>query len=235
MNTVLQFGGGKDSLACLYLLRPVWDDIMVCWLNTGAAFPETENLMESIKALVPHFMEVRTDVLSDIGRNGWPVDVLPTAHTALGSACTSTPGLRLRSWADCCGENFWKPLDTKMREMGVTTIIRGQRAGEHYKSPIRDGHEEGGITYRFPLQDWSEDDVFAFLRKEGVEIPEYYAHTGTSLDCWNCTAFLDAKLGQLEYMRERHPEKHQVVRNMLREIAQVTAKELAPLRQAIDG
>lgn len=36
-RVVLFFSGGKDSLTCLLLLRPYWDRLTVCWINTGAA------------------------------------------------------------------------------------------------------------------------------------------------------------------------------------------------------
>jgi len=36
VTEVLQLSGGKDSLACLYLLKPKWDDLIVAWVNTGA-------------------------------------------------------------------------------------------------------------------------------------------------------------------------------------------------------
>jgi 3'-phosphoadenosine 5'-phosphosulfate sulfotransferase (PAPS reductase)/FAD synthetase len=51
-KAVLQFSGGKDSLACLLLLRPWWDRLTVMWVNTGAAFPETLELMEAVRSRV---------------------------------------------------------------------------------------------------------------------------------------------------------------------------------------
>jgi len=44
METVLQFSGGKDSLACLYLLKPRWHEIMVLWLSTPAVLPGSGDL-----------------------------------------------------------------------------------------------------------------------------------------------------------------------------------------------
>ena len=47
----LQFSGGKDSLAVLYLCKEWWNKITVVWLNTGSAFPETIAQMEGIYSL----------------------------------------------------------------------------------------------------------------------------------------------------------------------------------------
>jgi phosphoadenosine phosphosulfate reductase len=232
-TTALQFGGGKDSLACLHLLEECWDSILVAWLNTGAAFPETIELMKRIAAKVPHFLEVRTDVCADIDAFGWPVDVVPIGHTEFGWLTTGRKTLKLRGWNDCCGANFWRPMHQAMVDRGVKTIIRGQRLAEHYKSPVRSGAVIGGIEHVFPLESWSEAEVFAFLRARNVEIPAYYAELHTSLDCWCCTAYLDAKAAQLHYMCKRHPERHAIVQKKLHEIAEVTAAALAPFRDVL--
>lgn len=232
MNTALQFGGGKDSLACLYLLRDLWDEMVVVWLNTGAAFPETLLQIQQIKALVPHFHEVRTDVLTNIAEHGWPSDVLPVRNAWWGKATTGESGLMMQSWFDCCTHNFWLPLHKAMIDLGITRVYRGQRNGEDYKSPIRDGQSADGITYRFPLQNWSETEVASYLRWHNVEIPAHYATTRKSLDCWCCTAYLDAKLDQLKYLKDQHPEKHAIVAAKLHEMNAAVHRGMGPLEAA---
>lgn len=229
---VLQFGGGKDSLACLYLLKKQWDEITVVWMNTGTAFPEVTELMDQIRSTVPHFHEVKADVLTDIGIHGHPVDVLPIQSSNWGKLTTPDDGPLLRSYMDCCHNNFWTPLHRACMEMGATTIIRGQRVSEYYKSPVRHGDVINGITFEMPLEGWSEQDVFSFLSNAGVPIPKYYEYTNTSLDCWNCTAYLDAKRGQLNYMREHHPEKYAIVRADLRRIHASVKKHTDYLAEA---
>ncbi len=202
------------------------------WMNTGAAFPESLDLIDKIRRQVPHFVEVKADVLADVELNGHPVDVLPINSTALAQLWSGAK-MKMRPYTECCSANMWTPLAQKMKELGVTTIIRGQRIAEHYKSPLRDGAVIDGIKYEFPIQDWSDADVFAYLSREGVEIPGYYDYTGTSLDCWNCTAYLDAKLGQLKYMEQFHSEKHRIVKDNLTAIHAQITKELAPLNEAV--
>lgn len=227
--TALQFGGGKDSLACLYLLREEWDSILVTWMNTGAAFPETIEQMRGIAKMVPHFMEVRADVLSDHEIRGWPVDVLPISHSEFGRMSSGEREPKLRAWSDCCSANFWFPLHEAMVERGIKKIIRGQRLSEKYKSPIRSGHVVDGIIYEFPLENWTEQQVFDFLKRNGVEIPAYYSELESSLDCWSCTAYLDVKDRQIDYLRKNHPEKYKIVRQRLAKIAEATEDALSPL------
>lgn len=203
----------------------------MAWMNTGAAFPESQALMERVSKLVPHFIEVKSDVMTDVLRNGWPVDVLPISHTPQG--LHDGLSIRLRSWFDCCANNMWYPMQAKMRELGVTEIIRGQRKTEHYKSPLRDGNVVEGVTYRFPIQNWTEQQVFEYLTARGVEIPAYYDYTHTSLDCWLCTAYLDVKGGQVRYMKEHHPNKHAVLIDKLTEIRTAIDRANQPLHESL--
>jgi 3'-phosphoadenosine 5'-phosphosulfate sulfotransferase (PAPS reductase)/FAD synthetase len=235
MKEVFQFGGGKDSLACLHLLRDQLDHICVMWLNTGAAFPETLELMDRVRKEVPYFYEVKSDVFADIEKFGWPSDLVPTAHTGWGKIATSTSGITLRPWYECCRNNFWLPLDKACRELGATRIYRGQRISEHYKSPVRSGAIIEGIEYVFPLQSWSEQDVFDYLEDNQIEVPAYYQKTKSSLDCWNCTAYLDAKAEQVAYMRTEHPEKYRIVVDKLSEIRSATMQSRADLDLALAG
>jgi 3'-phosphoadenosine 5'-phosphosulfate sulfotransferase (PAPS reductase)/FAD synthetase len=230
---VLQFGGGKDSLACLTLLKDQLEHITVLWMNTGAAFPETIELMERVRSQVPHFLEVKADVFGDIARHGWPSDVVPTSATAWGRAIRGETGIVIRPWVECCHNNIWRPMDVAARNLGAKRIYRGQRLSEHYKSPIRSGTVVDGVEYVFPLEGWSEQQVFDYLRANHVEVPAYYEQTTTSLDCWNCTAFLDAKIGQFKYMRDRHPDKLAVVQQHLLEMEHAVTKEMPNLEQAI--
>lgn len=203
-------------------------------MNTGAAFPETIELMASVRKMVPHFVEVNADVVGSIALHGAPVDVLPVKSSDMAYEITSMRGLRMRSWVDCCRENLWTPMDNACRELGATTIIRGQRLDEDYKAPATSGTVYNGVTYEFPIEGWTEQEVTAYLKDQDIPLPAYYDFTKKSLDCWACTAFLDEKPGLFAYMRERHPEKYAQVADKIREIARITVRELAPLQATLN-
>lgn len=227
----LHFGGGKDSLACLYLLREKWPTLIVAWMNAGAPFPETVAQMEEIRGLVPNFVEVKADVLANIEQHGWPTDVLPVRHAYMGKLTTGEPGLMMQSWFECCMHNIWLPMQQKMADLGVTTIYRGQRLSEDYKTTIRSGDVVNGVTYQFPLEDWTEDQVANYLIEQGVKIPRHYVKTQKSLDCWCCTAYLDAKLDQLRYLKRKHPDKYAVVAEKLSRMRAAVRNSSEPLIQ----
>ena len=47
-RVALELSGGKDSVACLYLLRHQLHKITVYWLNTGDAYPETLDVIHHL-------------------------------------------------------------------------------------------------------------------------------------------------------------------------------------------
>lgn len=202
-KAVLQFSGGKDSLACLYLLKPYWDRITVAWVNTGAAYMETINIMREVRAMVPKFMEINSDQPANIAKYGPPADCLPVRAMPQGKKITQYEGEPIQSFLECCSSNVWEPMAKACA--GFNVIIRGQRLAEDRKSPIRSGHVENGVRYWFPIEDWSDEEVKSYLKEIGVPLPAHYSYTKTSLDCWSCTAYLDENQGRISHMRKEMP------------------------------
>lgn len=193
MKTALQFSGGKDSLACLYLYRDMWPSLTVAWVNTGAAYPETVAYMDHWRTALPNFVEIKSDQPGQIKEFGWPSDVVPVMNTPVGRMVSGGDrGVRVQSCFECCAANIWRPMHEAMQRLGIQRIIRGQRNADKRRSPIRSGHVEDGVEYIFPLEGWSEAEVFEYLaREEAVMPPGYAAGERTSRDCWDCTAYLD--------------------------------------------
>lgn len=237
MIAVLQFSGGKDSLACLYLLRPHWEEVTVLWVNTGAAYPETLEQMRRVRQMVPHFLEVKSDQPANIARCGHPADVVPIRSTHYGrwATQTKTDAPFLQSYLDCCNANIWKPMQDATMALGATLVIRGQRNSDDRKSPIRSGHQENGVTYWFPLEDWTEQRVREYLASQDVPLPTHYDYVNSSLDCWSCTAYMDDNAGRMRYMKERHPEMWKRYRPMLKTVVDAVRDELAPAQNALEG
>jgi hypothetical protein len=177
-------------------------------MNPGDAFPETRALMSKVAALVPNFVSVTADVVSDRIRGGFPVDIVVEQNTPLLSSCKTQPRefIKVRPALECCAKNLFQPMHDAMVLMGATEIIRGQRLSEDYVSPLRDGDVVDGVRYTYPLQDWSQADVDEFLADVGVELPAHYATTEKSLDCMGCTAFLYERGGEMKYLRAKYPE-----------------------------
>lgn len=202
----LQFGGGKDSLAVLFLLRPWWDRLCVYWLNTGDAYPETVALMARIRGLVPNFKEVAGKQPEVIASDGWPADVVPHLQTTDGNVIFGATPFKVQSRLRCCWRSLMLPMFEAMKHDDITLVIRGKRNDEADRTGVKSGDVSDGIEVLFPIIDWTEDEVFAYLADNHIDLPESYAHANSSLDCMSCTAWLEHKNG--DYLKAAYPERY---------------------------
>lgn len=211
---VLQFSGGKDSIACLMLLRAHLHRITVLWMNTGAAFPETVAQMAAVRAMCPHFVEVSGQQPASIADKGYPVDVLPLRNDKHVQFMTQQTRLPLQGFMACCFNNLMQPMHAATLALGATLIIRGQKASDHHKSPISSGAVLGDLEFWFPIEDWTDEQVLAYAADSGL-LPAHYEDANTSLDCWDCTAYRAENQWKLPYLDKHHPEKAAEVRRRL--------------------
>lgn len=223
----LKYSGGKDSAACLELLRPIIDRVTVFWMNTGACYEGYRDYIMSVAATVPHFVEVTSDQPSYIRNVGIPSDIVPVNNTPLLAECMPEGQPRIVAWSSCCNTNIWQPLQRACLESGATAIVTGQRNDDMRKSPMRDGQVLDGIQYLFPLQDWSQEDVFEYLRQRNIKIPESYEGSETSPDCWDCSAFMDERVREIRTMKLLYPEKWAVVQPRLQAIKTASERIMA--------
>lgn len=200
----LQFSGGKDSLACLYLLRDQLDRITVYWLNAGDGCPETLAVIDQVRAWIPHFVEVRSDVRAWRAEHGMPVDLVPASAHLLGVAYGMAEQ-RLSNRFDCCAANLMRPMHERMLADGVDAVIRGTKLSDTGTLPAE------GLTPFYeivlPLRGWTHEQVFAYLREVGAPLNPIYEHfKGISApECFGCTAWWDD--GKAAYLRARHPQQ----------------------------
>ena len=200
----LQLSGGKDSIACLYLMRPYWDRLTVYWLDAGASFPETVDLMERVKAMVPSFVRVEGNQPQVIEQFGMPTDILPASSTPMGIS-GSGGGVPMQDRYSCCLRSIMLPMHQRMLDDGVTLIIRGQKNADRLKSMVRSGDVDNGIEFLFPIEDWDDTQVMDFLLSEDAPIPRFYEMLEHAPDCMTCTAWWEE--GASAYMKRYHPDQ----------------------------
>ena len=226
---VLQFSGGKDSLACLHLMRPWWDKIIVMWVNTGDAFPETIEQMRQVKALVPRFQEISSNQRLHIYDEGWPSDIITVSATLFGRLVEGHRGPIVQGWPRCCGANIWAPMMRAVRASGATLIIQGTRESDPRRSPDSNAP---GLQYHYPVWDWSTGKVLEYLRLEGL-LPEHYDETATGLDCQHCTAFLNENADKMRYLARHHPAVSVEVQRRIKTIRDLALADLAHIEKAV--
>jgi phosphoadenosine phosphosulfate reductase len=206
-RVVLLFSAGKDSAACLELLRPCWDKLTVVWCDSGDAYPETKEYMREIEARVPRFVRLSGAQPAFIAQHGRPVDLVPLSPSQRFSGFTS--------FMRCCSANLWEPVAAYITQEQVTGIITGQKLSDELRSPVNSGDKLDALEVWHPLEHWTDDDVRTFL---GPRIPQPYLRgLKSSLDCMSCTAYLADNGPRIRELRHTHPDKYAVVAKAIAE------------------
>lgn len=158
-KTVLQFSGGQDSLAALYLLEPFWEGITVAWVHARDASEPLMRLMETLQDELPNFAVIDK-------RNA------SRYRTAHGDPTDAT-------WKTCCAQNLWLPMYEWTLAHGVKYVVRGCKQVDPINL-ISPGHiDEHGIGYIFPVWGWTDEKVREYL--VGKPWQPVYPH-----DCATC-------------------------------------------------
>jgi 3'-phosphoadenosine 5'-phosphosulfate sulfotransferase (PAPS reductase)/FAD synthetase len=230
-NPALQFSGGKDSLACLYLLKDNLDAITVYWCDTGDACEETVKVINKVREWIPHFKVVKTDSTKWRKENGIPSDLVPVSGHLLGVAYGMSE-TRISNKFDCCFENLMRPMHEAMLADGIDLVIRGTKIADTGKIPA-----EGKTPFYdiwLPIKDWTHDEVFIYLEKVGAPKNAIYDYfRGISApECLTCTAWWDD--GKKEFLRNRHPEQYLAYKQNLRKIANCVYKHLSQMEEELN-
>lgn len=224
----LSFSGGKDSLACVHLLRDHLDRLTVYHLDTGDLLPEMMESVARVEAFAPHFVRVRTDVNAWIAQHGMPTDLLPHGSHPVGRAM-GEERTRLVPRYDCCWLNLMLPLYSRVVADGNTLLIRGTKQVDMARLPLASGDTADGVELYYPLQGWTNDDVFTFLRAAGAPVPRVYDHVVNAPECARCSAWWGEK--RAAYLKRFHPELFADYDARLQQVIDEIAPALANLRR----
>jgi 3'-phosphoadenosine 5'-phosphosulfate sulfotransferase (PAPS reductase)/FAD synthetase len=189
-------------MAVLLLLREQLDQITVYYVQADRQFPETQAAVAWAKTIAPHFVTLH----SQRPTNTVPSDVVPVHAMPFGRMLERAGGPQIIDRYTCCFVTLMQPMQERMIQDGIERIIRGQKQTDPLASSVRDGDVVEGILYHFPLETWTDAEVFYFLQNEGAPVPEYYQYTKGGLDCPGCSAWLEE--GRLSYLEMRHPAEH---------------------------
>lgn len=227
-----QFSGGRDSLACLYLLKPYWDRLTVYWLDTRAAYPETVSLMQKVREMVPNFARIEGRQPQVIEQFGMPSDIVPASATIIGRLAGSAAPL-MQDRYSCCAMSMMLPTHERMLADGITLIIRGQKNADRLKSPIRSGDVVDGIEYFFPIEKWDRRQVMRFLKDEGAPIPRFYQMLNSAPDCMTCSAWWEE--GAMRYLRHYHYDQYLANQERLDTINRAVGEHIAAFNKEVSA
>ena len=199
----LAFSGGKDSLACVYLLADRLPDLTVYHVDTGDFLPETRAVVQGIERVAPRFVRIETDAAAWMAENGMPSDLLPFASHAVGRM-VGQERVKLSARYDCCFANVMWPLYERIKADGNTLLIRGTKRCDEARFPAYSGDVIDGVEVFHPIEDWSDEDVWEYLQSVGAKPSLAYERVRRSMDCARCPAWWSE--GRGAYLKQHHPQ-----------------------------
>jgi sulfate adenylyltransferase subunit 2 len=184
-NPVILFSGGKDSILVTHLAKkafyPSKIPFALMHVDTGHNFPETiqfrDNLIESLgaKLIVGSVQEsidqgrVAEEQGKNATRNALQITTLLDAIESNKVDCAIGGGRRDEEKARAkerffSHRNDFGEWDPKNQRPELWNLLNGKHfEGEHFRA--------------FPISNWTEMDVWNYIKRENISIPSlYFAH-----------------------------------------------------------
>ncbi len=170
-NVALASAFGAEGIVLIDIAARLHPDFRVFTLDTHFLFPETYDLMDTIEA-----------------RYGIRIERVHPAVTPEDQA--GMYGEALWSWNpdQCCNLRKLEPLKKKLSELGawITAIRRDQ-------TPTRAGIRKVEWDSKFellkinPLADWTTEQVWSYIRRNGLPYNPLHDRNYPSIGCTHCT------------------------------------------------
>ena len=181
-NPVILFSGGKDSILVTHLARKAFHPCKIPFalmhVDTGHNFPETiafrDELVESlgVRLIVGSVQEsinagrVKEERGKNATRNSLQITTLLDAiednkiDCAIGGARRDEEKARAKERFFSHRDDFGQ-WDPKNQRPELWNLLNGKYfEGEHFRA--------------FPISNWTEMDVWNYIKREGLEIPSLY-------------------------------------------------------------
>lgn len=185
-NIAVSFSGGKDSLVALDLAVRVGIQNVV-FVDTTIEFEETKEYVNAIS----DFYGIKVDVVKA------PKDFFNLAGKI------GFPSRRFR-W--CCEVFKFAPLMTYARKKDIDAYVTGLRSDESARRSryeLIDTNPVMPITQINPLLEWTENDVWQYIKKYKLPINKLYNHFGR-IGCWCCPYRSES---DWNFIKKTYPEK----------------------------
>jgi phosphoadenosine phosphosulfate reductase len=173
---VLASSLGAEDMVLLDLIANAGLEIGVFTLDTGRLPQETHDLLQLAKS---RYRSVPIDVFSP---QAGDVETYVKAHGPNGFY----ESVALRQ--ECCRLRKVKPLARALagKRAWITGLRRAQSVGRS-EIPFQERDRERGMEKFNPLADWSDDEVWAYIRAHDVPVSALHAQGYPSIGCAPCT------------------------------------------------
>jgi phosphoadenosine phosphosulfate reductase len=191
------FSGGKDSTALLHLVRQQAPEKPLLFADTSVKFPETYQFMEDLRE--------RWDLNLHTARNEWDAGQWEQDKVA------------------CCYRLKVEPFNQLVTSLGLEAVFVAIRRDEHPARAKAQYYDNiGGVTHIekveydhmrvHPILDWTEEDVWAYIRENDLPYNPLYDQGYRSIGCQPCTA------PSAETERSGREQDKELVLNRLRKL-----------------
>lgn len=179
-RAILFFSAGKDSIALLDLMHPHFDEIICVFMYFVKDLEHVSNYLDWAKSKYPKIRIVQVP--------HWNLTYILRS----GMFCTPNPNIKLMKLAD---------IDKSIKlQTGVVHSFLGMKKADSLNRRLMlNGYENGqnnGLVY--PLQDWTNKDVLAYIKSKGLPQPVRYSKKASGGIGFNIDCFL--------WLRENYPE-----------------------------
>jgi len=165
---------GKDSIVVLDLLRRMDIDLPVIWIDIPFLPDETAEMKEKLEDLWNlNVKAYKSSVASD-----------PERFEKL----ILNPNLPETNPEACCQILKVEPAMEAVKDLDLNAWISGLRGTEsESRSHFSKEFEQGEFTKLHPILNWSEEDVWDFIKKNDLPYHPWYDEGMRSIGCKPCT------------------------------------------------
>jgi hypothetical protein len=141
---------------------------------------------------------------------GFPSPIVPIYnHPASINMVKGERKVLVGDWLTCCRELRALPHKQYSKQIGSTLSIHGQRDSDIGGFPQY--YLEDGVSYWGLIYEWSDEDIFNYIKLNNIVLPEQYIYAESKLekydnedkslsfDCWNCSASISSI--KVDYLR----------------------------------
>ena len=166
-----------DGAVLLHMAYEIDPGIRLFSVDTGRLPQETYDLIEQMRDRYPN---LQLDLLS------------PDAETIAAMVGRHGPNLFYRSVENrllCCQVRKVQPLQRHLAGLDawITGLRRDQWATRSDIRKVEIDHDHGAIVKLNPLADWTEDEVWDYVREHDLPYNALYDKGFTSIGCAPCT------------------------------------------------
>ena len=166
-----------DGVALIDMAAELVDEFSVFSVDTGRMPAETFVLIEQLQERYPG---MRLDLLA------------PNSEHLSRMVARNGPNLFYRSVEQrllCCNVRKVQPLTRHLHGLDawITGLRRDQWASRAEIRKVEIDHDHGAIVKLNPLAEWSEEEVWEYVREREVPTHPLYAQGYTSIGCAPCT------------------------------------------------